>query len=96
MPVRPLWVVAPCRIAYATDDSAHFGFAYGTLPGHPESGEEAFQLVRDQNDEVRFEVVLFSRPASSIARLGAPAARAIQRRTVRRYLEGVRRYVTGV
>ena len=40
----PVFLVAPCRVIYKTDETDRFGFAYGTLPGHPESGEEAFHV----------------------------------------------------
>ncbi|MGH3331375.1 MAG: DUF1990 family protein, partial [Nocardioidaceae bacterium] len=35
-------VEAPVRVVYVVDETHRKGFAYGTLPGHPESGEEAF------------------------------------------------------
>src|SRR5712671_583403 len=38
-----LWWVNACRVVYVVDESVpvcRFGFAYGTLPGHAESGEE--------------------------------------------------------
>ena len=38
-------VQAPCRVVYVVDEPDRRGFAYGTLPGHAESGEELF-LVR--------------------------------------------------
>lgn len=34
-----LAVRAPCRVVYVVDERRCQGFAYGTLPGHPESGE---------------------------------------------------------
>jgi uncharacterized protein (UPF0548 family) len=37
---------APCRIVYVIDEPDRRGFAYGTLPGHPERGEEAFIISR--------------------------------------------------
>ena len=91
--VGPLFVMAPCRIVYATTEPDRFGFAYGTLPRHPEQGEESFHVLRDKSGAVTFEIVAFSRPADALARLGSPLARAIQQRTTRRYLEGVRLYV---
>ena len=45
----PLQVVAPCRVVYVVDEPDCFGFAYGTLPGHPEEGEEAFVIQRRGN-----------------------------------------------
>ena len=38
----PVTILAPCRVVYVIDEESRFGFAYGTLPGHPERGEEAF------------------------------------------------------
>src|SRR5215469_14773479 len=40
--VGPLRVGAPCRVVYVIDQPGRRGFAYGTLAGHQESGEEAF------------------------------------------------------
>ncbi|SIP67631.1 hypothetical protein BN9982_740001 [Mycobacterium tuberculosis] len=31
---------APCRVVYVIDEPDVRGFGYGTLPGHPVSGEE--------------------------------------------------------
>jgi hypothetical protein len=50
-------------------------------------------LRREPDDGVVFEITVFSRPADALARLGGPIARAVQDRTTRRYLEGVRHYV---
>jgi len=91
----PLFVVAPCRVIYVTVEPARFGFAYGTWPGHPERGEEAFHVTRYADGTVRFEIVAFSRPATVMARLGGPLSRLVQKRTTRLYLDGVRRYATG-
>ncbi|HUB69339.1 MAG TPA: DUF1990 domain-containing protein [Acidimicrobiales bacterium] len=90
-----LFIVAPCRVVYVTAEPDRFGFAYGTLPGHPERGEEAFHVTRHGDGTVRFEIVAFSRPATAIARLGGPLSRLAQDRTTRLYLDGLRRYATG-
>ncbi len=87
------FVTTPCRIVYVTDDEDAFGFGYGTLPGHPEAGEEAFHVIRGPGGEIRFEIVSFSRPADLLARLGGPVATLTQKWVTGRYLEGVRRYV---
>ena len=75
------------------DERERFGFAYGTLPLHPASGEEAFVVERGPDGAVRFRVVAVSRPASPLARVGAPVARLVQRRVTNGYLEGLRRAV---
>ena len=90
----PLYALAPCRIVYACDEPDRFGFAYGTLPGHPECGEEAFLVERDAHGAVTFSIVAFSRPATLATRLGRPIARRVQQRTTRAYLDALRRYST--
>jgi uncharacterized protein (UPF0548 family) len=93
--IRVLFVcaVVPCRIVQVTDEERRFGFAYGTLPGHPERGEEAFHVALTDDGAVTFQIVAFSRPANLLARLGHPVNRLIQARVTGRYLEGIRRYV---
>jgi len=82
-------VSAPCRVVYVIDEPNRRGFAYGSLPGHPVSGEEMFGVRFDPADEsVYAEVVAFSRPARWWSRLGAPAARLAQRLVTRLYLHG--------
>ncbi len=77
--------VAVCRVVAVVDDPGRFGFAYGSLPVHPEEGEELF-LLRHSDDVVRFEITSFSRPRHPLARLGAPVARRLQVRMTRHYL----------
>jgi uncharacterized protein (UPF0548 family) len=89
----PVFVVIPCRVVYKTDEPARFGFAYGTLPGHPEQGEEAFHVAQVVDGTVNFEVVAFSRPAELVTRLAGPVARSVQSRATRRYLDGITGYV---
>ena len=91
-PLGPMTAVAVCRVVAVVDESDRFGFAYGTLPGHPESGEETF-LVERSDSGVTFTIVVFSRPAEVIARLGGPLTRAIQRSTSHRYLNGLASFV---
>lgn len=86
---------AACRIVYVTDEPDIFGFAYGTLPVHPEQGEEAFMVRREPDDTVSFTITAFSRPRHPLARLGGPLTRLIQRRTSQRYLQGLKAYTTG-
>lgn len=88
----PLQIIAPCRIVYVIDEPERFGLAYGTLPGHPECGEEAFVLGREATGTV-FYITAFSRPAVLLTRVGAPIARRLQLRFTDRYLEALARYV---
>lgn len=91
----PLYAIAACRIVYICDETDRFGFAYGTLPEHPESGEEAFIIERDPSGQVRFTITAFSRPASAVTRLASPLARVVQQRATQRYLDALRTYVLG-
>ena len=81
------------RIVRTVDEPGRFGFAYSTLPGHPEEGEEAFLIETDDTGTVAFNVEAISRPAALVAKLGAPVSRMVQRRTATRYLEGLAHYV---
>ena len=78
---------APCRVVYVIGEADRRGFAYGTLPGHPESGEELFAVRYDPaTDEVNAEVVAFSRHATWWSRLGSPVTSLAQRVITTRYL----------
>jgi uncharacterized protein (UPF0548 family) len=81
--------IAACRIVYVVDETDRYGFAYGTLPAHPERGEESFLVQRDAGGTIRFIVTAFSRPRHPLARLGSPIARQIQLGVTRRYLKGL-------
>ncbi|WP_428951996.1 DUF1990 family protein [Streptomyces sp. cg35] len=81
----------PCRVVRVVRDEARAGFAYGTLPGHPECGEEAFLVERDADGSVWFRIRAFSRPGRWYARVGGPLARAVQRWVTGRYLRAVQR-----
>jgi uncharacterized protein (UPF0548 family) len=82
-----LWWLNACRIVYVVDEDGpvkRFGFAYGTLPEHAESGEERFTVEWHENDDaVWYDIVAFSRPQQHLARLGYPLARRLQKRFAR-------------
>lgn len=83
-------VAAPCRVVYVVDEADRRGFAYGTLPGHPETGEELFLVRHDPvTGEVLAEVTAFSRHATWWSRLGSPLASLIQRVVTDRYLRAL-------
>jgi uncharacterized protein (UPF0548 family) len=70
---------APCRVVYAVDEPRRRGFAYGTLAGHPESGEEAFMIEHHDDDSVSFTITAFSRPATRLAKIAGPLGAVVQR-----------------
>jgi uncharacterized protein (UPF0548 family) len=84
----------PCRISYTTEqdegDFVRRGFAYGTLPGHGEIGEERFTVEwRREDDSVFYDLYAFSRPSHFLAKLGYPIARSLQRRFARDSLQAM-------
>ena len=81
--------MAATRVVYVTADPDKRGFAYGTLPQHPEQGEEAFHVIRD-GARVIFRVTAFSRPRHPLARVGAPVTRLIQLRMIKAYARAMR------
>jgi uncharacterized protein (UPF0548 family) len=81
---------APCRVVYVVDEPDRRGFAYGTLPGHAETGEELFVARYDPaTDEVYADVLAFSRHATWWSRLGSPVTSVAQRVITDRYLRAL-------
>lgn len=95
--VLGVWWLNACRVVYTFDETepvCRFGFAYGALPGHAESGEERFQVEWDRADgAVWYDVVAFSRPNRLLARLGYPLTRRTQKRFGRDSVAAMRRAV---
>lgn len=78
------WSVNPCRIIYILEETgivARYGFAFGTLPGHSEEGEERFTVEwRGDDDSVWFELLSFARPHDVLAKIGFPFVGFFQRK----------------
>ena len=77
----PLRMVAPCRVVWAVEPGpgvTRAGFGYGTLPGHPERGEEAFTVSWEAGGQVWFTVQAFSQAACWYSRLGGPVVPVLQ------------------
>jgi uncharacterized protein (UPF0548 family) len=84
----PFWGMhqrAPVRVIYVVDEPTRKGFAYGTLRGHPESGEEAWILHHAEDGSVWLTIRAFSRPASAKWWLVYPVLRIAQGRFTRQY-----------
>jgi uncharacterized protein (UPF0548 family) len=79
----------PCRVVYTVEEADRVGFSYGTLPGHPERGEELFLLERAADGQLRLNISAFSRPATWLARAGGHATRRMQSLMTNRYLRAL-------
>ncbi|MER6977529.1 DUF1990 family protein [Streptomyces carpinensis] len=88
-------IKAPCRIVWALEEPRRAGWAYGTLPGHPETGEESFVVDRTGDGTVWLTVTAFSRPAKWYTRAGGPATRGLQHAYARRCGAVLRRLCAG-
>jgi uncharacterized protein (UPF0548 family) len=95
----PVYWLNACRIVDAIDERGpveRFGFAYGTLPGHAERGEERFLVEwHHTDDSVWFDILAFSRPRHWLARLGYPVVRLLQKRFGREAVASMRRATSG-
>lgn len=82
-----LWALNACRIIYQIEQDGPIracGFAYGTLPGHVERGEERFMVEwRRSDDTVWYDLLAFSRPRHPLAIAGYPVTRTLQKRFAR-------------
>jgi uncharacterized protein (UPF0548 family) len=83
-----LWTIAPCRVVYVIDEPLRFSFGYGTLPGHPEGGEVAMTVSREDASVVA-RIDSFSRTVDPLARAAFPVTRVVQKRMTNRYLEAL-------
>ena len=86
LPFGPISTVVPDRVVAVLDEPRRFGFAYGTLEGHQERGEECFVVEHLDDDRVVASIGLDAVAATPAARLVAPAVGLFQRLAVRRYL----------
>jgi uncharacterized protein (UPF0548 family) len=70
-------------VLYGVDclDEARFGYAYGTLTNHAESGEELFEVFVDPpSGEVMYRIRAVSWPQTAFTRIGQPIVRVLQSR----------------
>lgn len=88
----PWWLLGitiPCRVIYVIDEPNRKGFAYGTLPGHPECGEESFIVDQTDDGSVWLTIRSFSRPSSWQWWVAYPVLRLFQLLFTRRYFRSL-------
>jgi uncharacterized protein (UPF0548 family) len=90
-----LWWLNACRITNVIDEDSprRFGFYYGTLPGHLESGKERFLIEMNQGETVWYDILAFSRPRHIMARLGYRYVRRVQKRFAKQSAAAMQRAV---
>lgn len=98
--VGPFRINAPCEVVWVHPPEPgggpqSAGFGYGTLPGHPERGEEAFEVGIDAAGRVSLSITAFSRHSNWFYAAGGLLARAAQRHVTSRYIEEARQLAAG-
>jgi len=91
------WSLNGCRIVYLIDeDETTYGFAYGTLTNHAESGEEIFEVRFDPaSQKVTYRIRAVSKARAAAARIGYPFTRVLQDRFRRDSIGAMRRALAG-
>lgn len=83
-----LWWLNACRVVDVRDDGVEtvngrehrYEVAYGTLPGHVESGIETFAAVLEPDGRAWYEIRAVSRPQFWLAKFARRLSRRLQRR----------------
>ncbi|XP_047318059.1 UPF0548 protein At2g17695-like [Impatiens glandulifera] len=81
------WLMMPLQVVYVKENNMNqnkasissFGFGSGTLHGHLLAGEERFSIELDENNQVWYEVLSFSKPAHFLSMIGYPYVRMRQK-----------------
>lgn len=85
----PVTLPAVDRVVAVVDEPDRWGFAYGTLPGHPELGEEAFVVTLAEDGTVTARITARADVALPGGRLLRPLVHPVQRWAARRYLDAL-------
>jgi uncharacterized protein (UPF0548 family) len=81
----PISVLEPVEVVAVTSGPSRQGFAYGTLQGHPVSGEEAFVVHRSIDGDVWFTLRSLTRAPHGRWRAAYPMSLVAQQYFRRRY-----------
>jgi uncharacterized protein (UPF0548 family) len=86
----PIIVHEPVRVVTVVSQSARCGFSYGTLDGHPVSGEEAFIVHRAPDGEVWLTLRSLTRASRGPWRWAFPVLLIAQKYYRRRYRQALK------
>jgi uncharacterized protein (UPF0548 family) len=86
-----------CRVVYSLDEAGdiqRYGFAYGTLNCHNETGEERFSVeLHSKTGEVWYDLYAFSKPKHPLARIGYFYSRYLQKEFAKASMDAMKRAV---
>lgn len=89
----PFGIVAPDRVVEVIDEPRRYAFAYGTVTGHPERGEESFSVDHHDDDRVTFTIRVEAGPGNLASKAMAPLVRRLQGAALRGYQRAMRNHV---
>ncbi|WP_203337585.1 DUF1990 family protein [Nocardioides limicola] len=87
--IGPLRIHEPVQVVGVIDEADRKGFAYGTLSGHPVSGEELFLVEQRDDGSVWLTLRSVTHPPKGRWRAIYPLALVAQRFYRRRYLRSL-------
>lgn len=98
--IGPFRISAPCEVVWVRrplpgDGPQSAGFGYGTLPGHPVRGEEAFEVELDVDGRVTLVITAFGAPSNWFYSAGGALTAWARRRITSRYIETARELAAG-
>jgi uncharacterized protein (UPF0548 family) len=98
--VGPFRINAPCEVVWVRrpvpgGGPQSAGFGYGTLPGHPVQGEEAFEVELDGQGRVFLKITAFSRPSNWFYAAGSAVTARAQRHVTSRYIGSAHELAAG-
>jgi uncharacterized protein (UPF0548 family) len=99
--VGPFRLNAPCEVVWVrrpvpggAPQSA--GFGYGTLPGHPVRGEEAFEVSIDATGQVLIHITAFGGPSNWFYAAGGALTKWARGHITSRYIRSAQELAAGV
>ncbi|KAL6993382.1 hypothetical protein U1Q18_011499 [Sarracenia purpurea var. burkii] len=94
------WVMMPLQVVYVNENRntkmavSSFAFGSGTLQGHLLGGEERFSIELDDNNQVWYEILSFSKPAHFLSLIGYPYVRLRQKYFAHHSTEAIKKHLS--
>jgi uncharacterized protein (UPF0548 family) len=99
--VGPFRLNAPCEVVWTRrpvpgGGPQSAGFGYGTLPGHPVRGEEAFEVTIDEKGIVTIAITAFGVPSNWFFAAGGALTKRARSHITSRYIRSAQELAAGV
>ncbi|MET1020675.1 MAG: DUF1990 domain-containing protein [Arthrobacter sp.] len=96
----PFRIAAPCEVVWVRrpapgEGPQSAGFGYGTLPGHPVRGEEAFEVSIDVTGLVLIRITAFGVPSNWFYAAGGALTKRARGHITSRYIRSAQELAAG-